>query len=356
MRENGYFQPKGRCESSLAWAQLLFALNIRPEGGVLAWRLPPRDIDPAISSEISLEVDGDVMCHIINLYRLYNNPAPRDFSNDDLGQCRFHFGRLSLGPWADKFAATFEPRTNDDLSSQRVPFSYSASHLIGTHLRFDREALVARYFNAIYHQISDTAAIGDLPNPEDPMKKRAKYFIRSLKYLQSDHVCVDSCEQQCSWLGQNVWGRPKLVTWPWVEEASRIKRRVTTNGGEDMGLVDYIMASLHNQPEFASKAKRFVEALYYTSDWESRVRGQLKGRCMFTDEHVTIYWSGRKLSLSRGAHLWNLVMCELPSIIESLAERPIGTWLHELSSMVPEILELLSLDDSLLNVPVVVLS
>ena len=280
---------------------------------------------------------------------------------------------MSLDQWGDKFVATFEPGTNDDLSSQRVPFSYCLFFLEGTHLRFEREALVAKYFNAIHHQISDTAAIGDLPDPEDPMKKRANYFVRTMKMLQSDHecddscekvcserydlghVCVDSCEKQCPrWL-ETDWSRPKLVTQTWVEEASRIKRRVTTDGGEDMGLVDYIIASLHDRPDFTSKAEHFVRELYNISHWESSVRGRLKARFMFSGEQVRIYWSGRRISADSGPYLLRLAMVELPSIIERLAEKPRGSWLHELSGMVPEVLELLSTTGRLLNVPVIVL-
>lgn len=167
VRENGYFQPTGRCESSFAWAQLLFALNIRPKGGVVTWKLPPGEVDPAVSSDISLEVDGDVICHIINLYRLYNDAAPNDFLHlARLKSCRFPFGRLSLHQVNDNFIATFKPGTNQDLSSKRVPFSYSCPELKGTYLPFDKETLVAKYYNAVHHQISDTAAIGDLPDPK----------------------------------------------------------------------------------------------------------------------------------------------------------------------------------------------
>lgn len=372
VRENGYFQPTGRCESSFAWAQLLFALNIRPKGGVLAWRLPPREIDPAVSSDISLEVDGEVMCHIINLYRLYNDGAPQDFSRDILGHCCFPFGRLSLDQSGNKFVATFVPGTNDDLSSQRVPFSYYEPFLAGTHLRFEEETLVANYFNAIHHQISDSAAIRDLPDPKDPMKKRAKYFVWSMEMLRSkhecddsceklcikrynpDHVCVDSCENLCFRRGEIDWSRPKLVTRTWVEEASRIKRRVTTNGGEDKGLVDYIIASLHDRPDFARKVEDYVRALYNESDWEPSVGEQLRELSMFSGDQVRIYWSGRSISESDD-YVLSLAMAELPSIIESLAEKPRGSWLHELSDMVPEVLEMFRTTGSLQNVPVIVL-
>jgi hypothetical protein len=231
VRENGYFQPTGSCESSFAWAQLLFALNIRPKSGVLAWRLPPKAINPVLSNDIALEVDGDgtyfrstnhvflvldlerlpyrspadiripkiVICHIINLYRLYSVAAPRDFSpkrpdfvflnnrasvpRECSYRCRFLFGHLFLDQSGDKSIATFEPGTNNELSSQKVPFCSDESAVQGPplfgysrigrdmkHLNFERETLVITYFNAIRHRISDMTN-GVLPDPKETIKK-----------------------------------------------------------------------------------------------------------------------------------------------------------------------------------------
>lgn len=80
---------------------------------------------------------------------------------------------------------------------------------------------------------------------------------------------------------------PKLVTRTWLEEASRIKRRVTTNGGKDMALVDYIMASLQDRPDFVSKAEKMAEG--DQRDWKSALREKLKSRCLFLRDKVNIH-------------------------------------------------------------------
>ncbi|KAL4947616.1 hypothetical protein BDW69DRAFT_110412 [Aspergillus filifer] len=125
---DGHFQPQAQCKSSFAWAQLLYALIIRPNGGVLAWRLPSTEIDPTVSGDLSLEVDGEVMCHVINLYRLYKHQVSRSSSagceESKDTQYIFPFGRPSLSKTDDRSMVRFTPGANDDISSQRVPFLY----------------------------------------------------------------------------------------------------------------------------------------------------------------------------------------------------------------------------------------
>jgi hypothetical protein len=83
----------------------------------------------------------------------------------------------------DKSIATFEPGTNNELSSQKVPFCSDESAVQGPplfgysrigrdmkHLNFERETLVITYFNAIRHRISDMTN-GVLPDPKETIKK-----------------------------------------------------------------------------------------------------------------------------------------------------------------------------------------
>jgi hypothetical protein len=106
VREEGHPKPSGVCESSLAWAQLLYALKIRPRMKVVTWRLLPRAIDPGVEG-VRLVVDGVVMCHIINLFRIHKDPMPMGFSRKrrmermtecevEENACEFDFGTISV--------------------------------------------------------------------------------------------------------------------------------------------------------------------------------------------------------------------------------------------------------------------
>ncbi|KAJ5526963.1 hypothetical protein N7513_011122 [Penicillium frequentans] len=328
VRENGYFQPTGQCDSSFAWAQLLYALNIRPGGGVIAWRLPPKGINPAVAGDVALEVDGAAMCHIINIFRLYKKSAPEDFN-----RCSFPFGRLSIDQNGAKFTATFEPGTQDDLREQRVPFSYRCWAIPGSYLLIDKEVVVANYFNAIHYDISDAAEIGGLPNPNQPMKDRASFLLRALELLRSgglDHACT-KCPRICT----EAWHKPRLITRKWMEEMSRIKRRVTTNGGEDMSLIEYIVSSLADRPNFVAEVcrrTREVEAF----------GAELAGR--------EVPSTGLMEQI-----LNRLMLKELPSVLETLKMQPEGSWLNELSTMVSDLIDLLTAGDDLINAPLLVL-
>lgn len=357
VRENGYFQPTGQCDSSFAWAQLLYALNIRPGGGVIAWRLPPKVINPAVAEDVVLEVDGAVMCHIINIFRLYKKSAPEDFS-----RCSFPFGRLSIDQNGAKFTATFEPGTQDDLREKRVPFSIRCWGIPGSYLLIDEEVVVANYFNAIHYHISDAAGIGGLPNPNQPMKDRASFLLRALKLLRSGglgHECT-KWTTTCT----KAWHNPRLITRTWMEEMSRIKRRVTTNGGDDRSLIEYIVSSLADRPNFLVELNHACSIFYkftrsqepFDSRWKLLVRHWLEKRCMFSQSGFSSYWSPPDPSLERMDEvLSGLMLKELPSALENLEMQPEGSWLKELFTMVSDLIHLFEAGDELINAPLIVL-
>lgn len=166
--EQGRPKPQGPHGCSLAWGQLLYALNICPGAGVLQWKLPPGGIDPNLEAA-TLLVDGPAMCHIINLYRLYREPAPANFSparrtsqrgsNRDDSRCEFPFGTLRVNdeptgrPRDIDFVATFQPGSGVDLEQERRPFSHPQPGVpgaLGSFLRFEKSCLMAKYIYGVY--------------------------------------------------------------------------------------------------------------------------------------------------------------------------------------------------------------
>lgn len=391
VREEGRPKPSGLCGSSLAWAQLLYALNVRPGMGVLAWRLPPKAVDPGAEG-VRLVVDGAVMCHIVNLFRIYENAAPANFSpggrarnysedRNEENTCKFPFGTISVdwtpvGPARDtKFVATFEPGSLEDLERERVPFSYNAWFLQGTHLTFESSTLMAKYFNGVHNQVpvADTASLGPLPAPDDSLKKRAEYYVRSTKLLRSNHEGELRCDKSCTSLSDGHkpctcqldnkidWNKPRVVTRMWLEEIERIKRRVTTNGGDDQWLLDLIMKSLEERPQFVQDVKQTLADFGRTENdsgdrWKPEVRACLKARLMFTDQQILLYWTARIKSTSYlRERLKSKTLAQLHTILADLALNCDGGWFHQLSSLTDEVENMIRNDDEFCNVPVVVL-
>lgn len=92
------FLPPG----SACWCYLLFALGVRPETDVVTWKPSPDGLINTQNGGIEIEVDGSVLCGIINLYSTTLDPSPWGCSwPEELPDrrkqkhCDFPFGRLS---------------------------------------------------------------------------------------------------------------------------------------------------------------------------------------------------------------------------------------------------------------------
>lgn len=204
------------------WAYLLFSLNIRPTMSVTSWR---PCIDGMISTQnggIELEVDGSVLCHIINLYStpLYHRARYEGMSRfphtkrlPDRRQsmsCEFSFGELAWDSAGNQVHAHFSPGLETEMLSEKQPFGYTSKSLVpGT--------IMALYLTTLDHYVSDSRF--SLPSATSPLLERVDRLITCFQMLQ---------------LRQN----PKhsqllLISYDWFEEAARIKRRILARGGGD---------------------------------------------------------------------------------------------------------------------------
>ena len=353
IKNNGYFKPSGVCQSSFAWAHLLYALDVRPGGGVLAWRLPPNNQNPADTRQVSLDIDGQVLCHIVNLYRVYHEPAPSSFSRDlplpiFLGatqecdgysiSCDFPFGIISTRMEQDRLIARFMPGTPQELSTARVPFTYQTLALQGTNLSLDPEALVASYYNTLYYGISDTSI--SLPSPLSPLKERARALNYGLECLRKSRF------GGCSY----------LLTHQWLEYASRIKRRATTNGGEDQSLTTEIVQQLANTPTAAQQFEMLFpdDAEWRAGGWQGDASVWLRGQCMSSKERFELSWT--LVAQSPRIDRMDLIFLQhLANILTQFQQLPQGDWKRDLSNMTAELTRLLDKAHSIENASAVVL-
>lgn len=176
--QHGNFQLSGGCLPAFARAYFLYALDIRPGQGVLAQCLRTDCVDPVKTNMISLEIEGEALCHIINLYRLYYKSTPSRFTSVDLPKVpsyRMPFGTLSVRRDHNIFVCSFEPGTFKELSEPRAPFSSSCGYPWTTDtkgINLDPAVVDIEYFQALHHGISKSNAIR--PSASTPQRTGSK--------------------------------------------------------------------------------------------------------------------------------------------------------------------------------------
>lgn len=80
------------------------------------------------------------------------------------------------------------------------------------------------------------------------------------------------------------------MTEGWFEGVSRIKRRVTTNGSEDMGVIQAIIASLRNRPALVSQAENFIVAYFDAEEWDESSQDKLTVMWRFSYQKFEVHW------------------------------------------------------------------
>jgi hypothetical protein len=158
--EKGYFTPSGTCRSRFGWAHLLYALDIRPgailpksKREIIGWRLPIGDENPVDTGDIHLELAPEVICHVINIYRLYSISDPRvlEESKQEKPWYQFPFGILSVVEVVDKkVKMNFESQMSTTHSTTNAPFRiHPHSPGGGEKLAFTHNRAITAYLLAI---------------------------------------------------------------------------------------------------------------------------------------------------------------------------------------------------------------
>jgi hypothetical protein len=287
---------------------------------------------------VSLAIHGEALCHIINLYQLYTPTSARLWKESKT--YRFPFGTLKQDG-EDRHLYTFSIGTLKELSSLRRPFQYSLQDEHGLragHLKFDDGVVIAKYFNAIGHGVSDTGArLETTTKTKKPLQDRVKSLLAGMALLN-----------------QRNWDQPQLVTPTWINEASSIKRRVTTRGGDDNFLVEHVYKYISERPEIVSRLKT---PLPKEELWEEELKSSVKALCMFQDDHFEFVWAVRDMFRSdKNPQFDAIIQQELTEALGKLSELPEGSWGRTLSAIpTQELVNLLKLQHEILNRPIIVL-
>ncbi|XXH05489.1 hypothetical protein Hte_011919 [Hypoxylon texense] len=208
----GAFRPRGRCRATAAWAQFLYGLGITPETGVVSRKF----VRLREGDSIALEVDGEAVCHAVNLL----DPGNMCYRVGDLSLVAKSYGSHSTSIGNITWGIDLETK---NLSLSYVPCSEDQ---LRRHHKFfpswpqkDPVDLMARYSLSLELGTSHTELVW--PPPSTPLRDRIEFQYNKL-------------------LGEiPAKNRPVFLTGRWVEGGERIYRRAF--GGEQ---VDEVFANV----------------------------------------------------------------------------------------------------------------
>ncbi|KAI1737759.1 hypothetical protein F4680DRAFT_427824 [Xylaria scruposa] len=331
------FHPRGSCNATFAWAKLLYSLDIRPGNNIIEWQPLGTDADPSKSGTIELALEGPVLCHIVNLYQIYDDPygASLEYLHNKGVTWKFPFGALNIHPEdngrqdsnaVETWAATFKPYSGEALSAPRQPFLTTLILDVdwsGRPLAFQADSIAIKYVSTAKHSMCSDGVLG-LPDPMDTIQTRCISLYKCFETLRSPSA------------------KPYLITPSWIEQANRIKRRMTTNGGVDDGLADYMVDFLSETPDLVEEMigiMNWGNKGPTNTDWDAAVRRAVRELAFYENDTFSFYWGSRDVSHQHS--VLDVVIRELPKALNSLSQRSSKTWLRPLSGMVSEVMKIL---------------
>lgn len=212
------------------WGYLLYALGVSPGKGIVDWRPSTDGLVGTQNGGIEMEMDGPVLCHILNLYsrplfyRVLLSQSRYDEKVDHrLGkQYSLVFGKLAWDVINGQVHAHFTPGAERTLTSETQPFGPWATGA-------SAGMVMASYFTALLYGVSDPKFY--LASPKAPLLKRVERLIDCVTNLTKKRKTTI------------------FISSDWFQEASRVKRRVVTQGGDDLSFFDDVVEILQSDAE-----------------------------------------------------------------------------------------------------------
>jgi hypothetical protein len=293
----GILQATGEYQAGASWGYLLYGLGVHPGMRTIKWRPVLSESIFTQNGGIEMEMDGAVLCHILNLYRTeidWNSFRSSSYSYqkiEELGQCRLSFGTLAWAENGDHVHARFEPGSLTTLREQKQPFA-----AVGR--RMEPYTHMIAYFNALQHGVSDPSF--HLPHHSAPLPDRSRQLVRFFDWLENvQRFHSNSKSLECP--------TPLLISYEWIAQASRVKRRLLARGGHDQSFYQLICEHIDNHPSMATVGSRTQEKL--------------------KDEIFSLFLFGNAAIVHE--------------VLESLHNEPVGTWNHELYLLKKDVIRIL---------------
>ncbi|KAG4436082.1 hypothetical protein IFR05_008438 [Cadophora sp. M221] len=333
-------RPLGECTSSFNWAKLLYALCIRPkqgrEDGIITWRkIPDDEADPG---NISLVIHSSALWHIINLYQINTG-----LTSLEAELFQFEFGKLEVKDGGPGRLYSFESLGN--VNPREIPqfFPYRLRDSNGPrdgHLFSERRLAVDSYLGALRHGNSNDRL--NLNDTAQPLARRVEVLLEAMDLMN-----------------ERDWSKPYLITQSWIDLATRINRRATTDGGKD-SLQRHIVEFIAKDD---SVVKSLKKPLRNEDTWKRLLQTLIRERFMFHDgenpEKYEFIWNLRmQLSSAENPQFKTIVNNQLLRSLEALPETADGrTWLRTATESLPAetLLRVLNTPHKILNQPVVII-
>jgi hypothetical protein len=199
---------------------------------IVGWRPSNDGFISTQNGDLEMEIDGSVLCHIMNHYsvsldldpdvRYHPEPIP---SRADQKLCEFPFGRSAWETSNDQIHAHFKPGAERDLKARKRPF---------WPVRLELEPntwIIATYVTALVHGVSDPDL--RLADARAPLKERIERFLSCMRKLESGIE------------------KSRVISYLWIGEAARVKRRVLAQGGNDYSFFTDICETIDRSPRFS---------------------------------------------------------------------------------------------------------
>ncbi|KAJ9494523.1 hypothetical protein H2202_009955 [Exophiala xenobiotica] len=227
--KNARLQPQRNCTASSPWGRLLHALAIDPDDLVVTWKPASGARWEMPKGELAMDVRGAAFCHLVNLYKI-EDPSDEGFlvegKRQEKGRCRLSFGWLTwTSDDAGHMLATFEPDTIPKLNGPKLPFG----RIDTTPLQQGHAELWKSYEAAFKDGISDEELVW--PDPSKALlPERLERLVASLRKLEHSSAKL-------------------ILTRTWLDQASSIRRRATTDGGNDKTFLQDAYMTLAQHPK-----------------------------------------------------------------------------------------------------------
>ena len=216
-----YLRPEGSCVATACWAKLLYSLGITPRKGLVSRRLKTSSTFENHSTPVHLELDGEIICHIINLYGKpdSNRTVTVEGLKRDVEWTTilgvFALARVGRGHGAT-WKVTYRPASDQLLQAVKVPFS----GVLGRWTHLDADRVLPMYELALDLGTSDATIAW--PDKASRLSVRARALLPNLSRLVFNPMGLAPGARDAL-----------LITASWLAEPDRILRRLTSNGGTD---------------------------------------------------------------------------------------------------------------------------
>ncbi|KAK0744293.1 hypothetical protein B0T21DRAFT_281119 [Apiosordaria backusii] len=290
---------------------------------VVGWKPSADGYISTQNGGIEIELDGAVVCHIINLYSLTLEASKGRYrgcttssviplpNREIAKECKFSFGSLVWDTAADgQLHGRFLPGLESEMVATKQPLGEITANM-------EPGTIMVSYLNALNHGVSDSSFY--LLPADAPLHSRVERLI----------ACFESL-----WARGSTRGAPLIMTRRWFEDAARIKRRILTNGGNDASFLNDVVATVNTDDLGCGHEREEMEKIRKTFFF---------GSDSFTF-HVLLGYRFPAISeilcMRRVCRTMNEI-CK--AALLSYAQEPVGTWRHQLFQMKDQVLKVINL-------------